>query len=54
MADAAVAVDRLEALQVALHFAAQIALDRQLARGDRLDDLVELLGAQVLGAGIRD
>src|SRR5207248_2510142 len=53
MANAPVAVDRLEALEVGLQFAAQIAFDRELARGDRLDDLVELFVAQILGAHVR-
>src|SRR3954470_17838870 len=53
MADAAVAVNRLEALQVALQLAAEVALDRQPARRDGVDDGVELLGAQILGAGVR-
>ena len=53
MADTAVAVDRLQALEVGLQLAAQIALDRQFARGDRLDDLVELLVRQILRTRLR-
>ena len=52
MADAAVAINRLQALEIRLQLAAQITLDRQLAGGDRLDDLVELLAAQILRAEI--
>ena len=53
MTDAAVTVDGLEALEVGLNLAAKIALDGKLAGGDGLDDLVELLGRQVLGADVR-
>ena len=53
MANAAVAVDRLEALEVALNFAAKITFNRQFAGGDRVDQLTHLLGAEVLGANIR-
>lgn len=52
MADATVAVDRLEALEVALDFAAQVALDRDLVRVDRVNDRVELLGREVFGADV--
>ena len=54
MADATVAIDRLEALQIALDIPAEIALDQQAAAGDRVDDGVELLDAQILGARHRD
>ena len=53
VADAPVAVDGLEALEIALHFAAQIALDRDLVRVDRMDDRVELFGREILRAGVR-
>jgi len=53
MADAAIAIDGLEALEVGLQLAAQIAFNRELARGDGVDDLVELLGGQILGADVR-
>ena len=53
MANAAVAVDRLETLQVCLNFTAQIALDGQLARGDRLNDVIQLLRRQILRAHVR-
>ena len=52
MADAAVTIDRLEALEIALDIAAQIALDQQAAAGDGVDDRVELLDAQILGADV--
>ena len=48
MANAAIAVDRLESLKIGLEFAAQVAFDRQLARGDGLNDLIDLLAAQIL------
>ncbi len=53
MTDAPVAIDRLQTLEIRLQFATQIALDRQLASRDRLDDLVELLAAQVFRTKIR-
>jgi len=48
VADAAVAVDRLEALQVARDVAAQVALDHPFVLGDHVEDLVELLLGEVL------
>ena len=53
MTNASIAIDGLEALEVGLQLAAQIAFDRELARGDRLDDLVELFVAQILGPQVR-
>ena len=53
MTNAAIAIDGLEALEVGLQLAAQIAFNRELARGDGVDDLVELLGGQILGADVR-
>lgn len=47
MPDAAVAIDRLEALKVTLHFPPQIAFDRNLVVRDGVDDLVDLLRAEV-------
>jgi hypothetical protein len=52
MTDAAVTIDRLEPLEILLQFAAQIAFDHILVFGDDLDDPVELLIAQALGANI--
>ena len=43
MADATITIDRLQTLEIALHFAPEIALDRQLVVRDRLDDFVDLL-----------
>ena len=51
--DAAITIDRLEPLQVALHFAAQIALDLDLVARDRVNDFVDLLRRQILRAQIR-
>ena len=47
MPDAAVAIDRLQALEVALDLPAQIALDHQPARADRMDNRIDLLDAQI-------
>ena len=52
MTDAAVAIDRLEALEILLQFAAEVALDHVLVFLDDLDDAVELLVGQGLGANI--
>ncbi len=52
MADAAVAIDRLEALQIAGDVAAQIAFDHPLVLGDDVEDLVELFLSQILGAHV--
>ena len=48
MADTSVTVDCLETLQVTLHFASQIAFDRDLIVRDGVDDLVKLLRRQIL------
>ena len=48
MADATVAVDRLEALEIGGDFAAEIALEHPLVLGDDVEDLVELLLREVL------
>jgi hypothetical protein len=53
MADTAIAIDGLETLEVGLHFAAEVALDGELAGGDGVDEGVELLGGEVLRAEIR-
>lgn len=52
MADATVAVDSLEALEVALNLAAQVAFDRNFIRVDSVDDGVELFRREVFGAHI--
>jgi hypothetical protein len=48
MADTAVAVNRLQTLQIALDFPTKITFDRKLAFRDCLDDFVEIVGGQVL------
>ena len=48
MTNATIAVDGLEALQIRLNLTAQIALNGQFARGDRLNDVVQLLGREIL------
>ena len=53
MANATITVDRLEAFQIALHFAAKIAFDRDFVRRDRLNDFVDLLRRQILCAQVR-
>ena len=53
MADATVAIDRLEALEILLQLAAQVALDDVLVFLDNLDDAVQLLVGQRLGADVR-
>jgi len=53
MADATVAVDGLEALEILLEFAAKVTLDRVLVLRDDLNDPVDLLIGQRLGAEIR-
>ena len=52
MADATIAIDRLEALEVALDIAAKVAFDQEIVGGDGLDDLVDLLNRKVLRADI--
>ena len=52
MANAAITIDRLETLEVGLKFPAKIAFDGKLAGGDRLNDLAELFGAQILRANV--
>ena len=52
MTDATVAVDGLEALEIGLNFAAKITLDGELAGGDGVDELVELLRGEILGPDI--
>ncbi len=53
VADAAIALDALQALEVHADLAAQIAFDDILAVLDRVDDLGELLLGQILGADAR-
>ena len=53
VADAAIALDALEALQVHAQFAAQIAFDDILAFLDRVHDLRKLSFIEVLGADAR-
>jgi|LakMenEpi03Aug12_release.lakeMendotaPanAssembly.Ray.scaffolds.fasta_scaffold4106204_1 hypothetical protein len=43
MADTAVAVNRLQTLQIALDFPTKITFDRKLAFRDCLDDFVEIV-----------
>src|SRR5438094_844184 len=50
MADAAIALDALEALEVHADFAAQIAFDDVFAVLNGVDNLRELLLGQILGA----
>src|SRR5579884_761870 len=52
MAQSAIAVDRLQAFQISLYLAAQITFDWQLARCDRMNKRVELLGGEILRADV--
>ena len=52
MADPAVAIDGLEALQVARYVAPQVALDDPLVLSYDIEDLVQLLLGEVLGAHV--
>jgi hypothetical protein len=53
VADAAIALDALQTLEVHTQFAAQVTFDDILAVLDRVNDLGHLLFSQVLGAGLR-
>jgi len=53
MTNPAVTINRLEALQIALNFTAQIAFDRELIVRNRVNDFVELLWRQIFRAQIR-
>ena len=48
MPDSTITIDRLEALEITLQFAAQIAFNQHLVARDRLNDLVDLVRRQVL------
>ena len=52
MADTAIRIDRLQPLQIALHVAAQIALDLELVVRDRMNDFVQLLRGKIFRAQI--
>ena len=52
MPDTAIRIDRLEPFQIALHVAAQIALDLELVVRDRMNDLVQLLRSKILRAQV--
>jgi len=53
MADSAITIDRLEAFEITLQFAAQIPFNQHLVARDRLNDFVDLVRRQVLRAQIR-
>jgi hypothetical protein len=48
MTDASIRIDRLQTFQIALHVAAQIALDLELVVRDRVNDLIQLLWRKIL------
>ena len=52
MPNAAITIDRLKPLQIALEFTAEVALDRDLVVRDRVNDLVDLLRTQLVGAQV--
>jgi len=53
MANAAVTIDGLQALQVALELTAQIAFDEGAAFADCMDDRTELLGCELFRTDVR-
>ena len=53
MSNATVAINRLQTLQVALQFPAQIAFDQMLVVRDGVNDVVQLLRSEVLRTQIR-
>lgn len=53
MPDSAVTIDRLQSFQIGLQFATEIPLDHDVEIVDRVNDRIELLGAEVLGPDIR-
>lgn len=52
MADTAVAVNRLQPLQIGLNFPAKIPFDENFRAIDGLNDGIELLRAEVFGPGV--
>ena len=50
--DAAITIDRLQPFQIALQLAPEIAFDRQFARGNCVDDMIELFRGQIFRANI--
>src|SRR5437660_7616181 len=53
MPDPAITIDRLQTLEVALRFTAQIAFDRDLVARDRMNNFVQLLRGKIFRAQIR-
>ncbi len=53
MPNAAVTINCLQTLEVALQFAAQIAFDQELIPRDRVNDVVQLLRREFLRAQVR-
>ena len=53
MTDAAITIDRLEAFQVTLHVASQVAFNLNLVVRDGVNDFVQLLRRKVLRANVR-
>jgi len=52
MADAAIAIDRLKALEIALNFPAEIAFDDDLEGVNSMNDGVDLFRRQIFGPGV--
>jgi hypothetical protein len=52
VADATITIDRLEALEVASDFTAEIAFNHPLVLGDNLKDLVKLLFGKIRSAHV--
>jgi len=53
VANATIAVDSLKAFEISLNLSAEITLNQDLIGIDRVDDCVDLLGAQIFSAGVR-
>jgi hypothetical protein len=53
MPDAAITIDRLQTFQIALYFAAQIALNFHLVVRNCVNDLIQLLRGKIFRAYIR-
>ena len=53
MTDPPITIDRLEAFQVALHVATEIALNLDLVVRDGVNDFVQLLRCEIFRANVR-
>ena len=53
MANATIAIDGLETLQIGLNLTTEITLDGQFAGGDGMNDVVQLLRREILRSNVR-